>query len=64
VIIDVDVVVIEDQILNPLNSIIMLTHHTDNGKKVENEIDRIVKFLEDQYLIKKRKKRKIKSWHG
>lgn len=44
----------EDKILNPLNSIILLTHGTAKFKEVEKEVKRIVTVLEQEKLINKR----------
>jgi hypothetical protein len=45
---------LEDEILNALNSILMLCYGNDIYKDVEKEITRIVSILEKKKLINKR----------
>jgi hypothetical protein len=49
----------EDKLINPLNSILLLTYGTECQIKVNKEIDKIVDVLEQENIIRKR--RKIKS---
>jgi hypothetical protein len=46
---------LEDMILNPLNSILLLSYGSEIYKKVEREIQRIVTVLEQKKLINKRR---------
>jgi uncharacterized metal-binding protein len=49
-----DISQLEDEILNALNSILMLCYGNDIYKDVEKEITRIVTVLEKKKLINKR----------
>ena len=48
---------LEDRILNPLNSILLLSYGSDVYKDVEKEIQRVVSVLEEEHLNTKRIKR-------
>ena len=48
---------LEDRILNPLNSILLLSYGSDVYKDVVKEIRRVVAVLEKEHLITKRIKR-------
>jgi hypothetical protein len=50
----IDIPQLEDEILNALNSILMLCYGNDIYKDVEKEITRIVGILEKKKLINKR----------
>ncbi len=50
----VDISQLEDQVLNPLNGILMLSYGSDTYKEIEQEIRRIVAVLEKKHLINKR----------
>lgn len=50
----IDVAKLEDQVLNPLNCILLLCYGNDVYKDVEKEIRRIVSVLEKKNLINKR----------
>ena len=45
---------IEDQVINPLNNILMLCSENDNYSDVEKEIERVIATLEGEHLINKR----------
>ncbi len=45
---------IEDQVINPLNNILMLCIENDNYGDVEKEISRVIATLERERLINKR----------
>lgn len=51
---EIDIPQLEDEILNALNSILMLCYGNDIYKDVENEVSRIVSTLEKKKLINKR----------
>lgn len=50
----IDISRIEDQILNPLNSILMLCYGNKVYKEVEQEIWKIIEVLEKEHLINNR----------
>jgi hypothetical protein len=52
--INIDISQLEDEILNSLNSIILVSYGSDIFKEVEKEVLRIVATLEKAHLINKR----------
>jgi hypothetical protein len=50
----INIAQLEDELLNPLNDILMLTYGTRLYRTVEKEISRIVAALEKEHLIHKR----------
>lgn len=50
----IDISQIEDQLLNPLNSILMLCYGNKVYNEVEKEIWRIIEVLEKEHLINNR----------
>jgi hypothetical protein len=55
VVINVKVQDLEDQLLNPLNSILLLVYGQEVYKQVEKEVRRVVGVLEKEHLINKRR---------
>ncbi len=53
-IVQVDIPQLEDEVLNALNSILMICYGDGVYKDVEKEIRRVVKVLEKRHLINKR----------
>ncbi len=45
---------LEDQILNPLNNILLLSYGNNVYKDVEKEIRRVIAVLEKEHLITKK----------
>ncbi len=45
---------IEDQVINPLNNILMLCSENNNYGDIEKEIERVIATLESEHLINKR----------
>ena len=54
-VIDIKVQDLEDEIINPLNNILLLSYGKDVFKEIEKEIKRIVEVLEKNQLINKRR---------
>jgi hypothetical protein len=48
---------IEDRLINPLNNIIVLSYGTEEQKKIEKEIDRIMDVLVDKGIVSERLKK-------
>jgi hypothetical protein len=53
--INIDISQLEDEILNSLNNIILVSYGSDVYKEVEKEVRRIVTVLEKKHLINERK---------
>jgi hypothetical protein len=54
--IQVDISNLEDEVLNSLNSILLITYGSDVYKDVEKEIRRVVATMENAHLIHKRRR--------
>ena len=54
--VQIDISQLEDQVLNPLNNIMLLSYGNDVYKNVEAEVRRIIFVLEREHLINKRLK--------
>jgi hypothetical protein len=48
----------DDQIVNGLNNILMEVYDTPHYKKIEKEIETIIKILERERVITKRRRKK------
>jgi hypothetical protein len=55
--VQINIARLEDQVLNPLNDILMLCYGKDVYKDVEKEIRRVVVALEEEHLFHRRMKR-------